>query len=72
MQEAHYTPGREVSACGALSACGGAFGEVGLFIDVLFLGRFCLRPIAQVVEHWSPKPKVVGSSPAGPGFFNWL
>ncbi len=25
-----------------------------------------IRPIAQVVEHWSPKPKVVGSSPAGP------
>ncbi len=26
-----------------------------------------LRSVAQVVEHWSPKPKVVGSSPAGPG-----
>lgn len=28
------------------------------------------RGIAQLVEHWSPKPGVVGSSPATPAKFN--
>ena len=27
------------------------------------------RSVAQLVEHWSPKPAVAGSSPARPGFF---
>ncbi len=28
-----------------------------------------VRSVAQLVEHWSPKPAVAGSSPARPGFF---
>ena len=28
------------------------------------------RGIAQLVEYWSPKPRVVGSSPSAPAMFN--
>ena len=27
--------------------------------------------MAQLVEHWSPKPGAVGSSPTGPAIFLW-
>ena len=36
----------------------------GVLSAILFLRNY--RGIAQLVEHWSPKPGVVGSSPATP------
>ena len=29
------------------------------------------RSVAQLVEHWSPKPKVAGSNPAAPAKSSW-
>ena len=37
-----------------------------LIVSVILLGYVIYRGIAQLVEHWSPKPGVVGSSPATP------
>jgi hypothetical protein len=43
-----------------------AKGSPTLNVQNLLLSTYSYRGIAQLVEHWSPKPGVVGSSPATP------
>ena len=41
------------------------------WIEILLKPRDSCRGLAQLVEHRSPKPRVVGSSPSAPARFNF-
>jgi hypothetical protein len=43
----------------------------GNIFNIIFLaGKREYRGVAQLVEHWSPKPGVAGSSPVSPASFS--
>ncbi len=48
------------------------FVALAVFLVVWASRLLVWRGVAQLVEHWFPKPAVAGSSPSAPALFGWL